>query len=245
MNNLRPNVMARALAAAADHSYQLDAARGSFVGHTRQSLTTPHAVICADPPWLFDDKLPGASRGAEKNYAVMTVEDLCAMQLPMIADDAILALWRVSSMVEEAYRVVRAWGFEPKAEIVWRKRTKKGKRHFGMGRLTRGEHETAILATRGRYSHLVKAKNIRSTFSAPVPSDEKGRPIHSAKPEKFSAVMEKLARGPYCELFSRRQRPGWTCVGKEMPTSVALANEIGVSQSTICRVKRGETWRHV
>lgn len=216
MNNLRPNVLARALAAAAGATYTLDIARGAFVGMTQQALTTPHHVICADPPWLFDDKLPGASRGAEKNYDVMSIEDLCNMQLPMIAEDAILALWRVGAMVEEAYEVARAWGFEPKSEIVWRKKTKHGKRHFGMGRLVRWEHETAILATRGRYSKLVTAKNIRSTFSAPVPSDAKGRPIHSAKPEKFAAIMEKLARGPYCELFARRQRPGWTCVGKEM-----------------------------
>ena len=27
--------------------------------------------------------------------------------------------------------------------------------------------------------------------------------------------------GPYLELFARRQRPGWTCLGNEMPTTEA------------------------
>ena len=219
MNDTRPNVLARALAAAAEGAkFTVDMIRdGSFIGHTRQSLTTPHHVVCADPPWLFDDKLPGQGRGAAKNYDLMSVEDLCGMQLPMIAEDAILALWRVGAMVEEAYRVVRAWGFTPTSEMIWRKKTKNGKRHFGMGRLVRWEHEGVVLATRGRYTRLVTAKNIRSTFSAPTPCDARGKAIHSAKPEKFYDLMEKLAQGPYCELFARRQRPGWTCVGKEMP----------------------------
>lgn len=85
-------------------------------------MGTKVAALCADPPWKFGDKLPGKSRGAEKNYTVMTTEEIMRLPLPPLADDGLLFLWRVSSMVEDAYRVMRAWGFEPKTEIVWRKR---------------------------------------------------------------------------------------------------------------------------
>jgi N6-adenosine-specific RNA methylase IME4 len=165
-------------------------------------------AICADPPWKFGDKLPGVSRGAEKNYPVMTVDELCAFPIPPMATDAYLFLWRVSSMVEEAYRVGRAWGFVPKSEIVWEKLTSGGLPWFGMGRHVRASHETAILFVRGKPKP--QSRSVRSRFAAPV-----GR--HSEKPEAFYDLVEKLATGPYVELFARRQRSGWTCLGNELP----------------------------
>ena len=111
-------------------------------------------------------------------------------------------------MVPEAYQVVRAWGYVPKTEIVWVKRTRTGKRWFGMGRTVRAEHEVCIVATRGK--PRVRSHRIRSTFEASVPA--RG---HSAKPEAFADLVESLCDGPYVELFARRQRPGWTCLGNQ------------------------------
>jgi N6-adenosine-specific RNA methylase IME4 len=76
-----------------------------------------------------------------------------------------------------------------------------------MGRTVRGEHETAIVAHRGRPQTVNKA--IRSTFDAPVGQ-------HSEKPEAFYRIVEQLRPGPYCELFARRRRDGWTSVGDEI-----------------------------
>lgn len=166
-------------------------------------------VICADPPWSFGDKLPGAGRGAEKHYAVMSVEDICDFAVPPSEPDALLFMWRVSSQVEEAMRVIRAWGFKPHSEIVWEKLTSTGKPFFGMGRIVRGAHETCIIATKGR-TPKVADKAVRSRFAAPA-----GR--HSEKPEAFYDLVERLIPGgPYCELFARRVRPGWTCLGNEV-----------------------------
>jgi N6-adenosine-specific RNA methylase IME4 len=176
----------------------------------RQAVT-PFRVVVADPPWSFNDKLPGDSRGAEKNYSVMTqsdIENFLRVQAFSVAPDAVLFCWRVSSQVEEAYRVVRAWGFVPKSEIVWRKLTKTGKEHFGMGRIVRASHETCIIAKRGKIDPAVR--NIRSTFEAPTG-------IHSEKPAEFFRIVESLfPGGPYLELFARQPRPGWTCVGDEV-----------------------------
>lgn len=164
-------------------------------------------VLVADPPWSFGDKLPGKNRGAAKNYSVLSVEGICRFELPPLARDAWLFLWRVSSQVEEAYRVVRAWGFVPKSEIVWEKVTSGGKAHFGMGRYVRASHETCIVATRGRVKPL--SRSVRSRFAAPTGE-------HSEKPAAFYAIVESLAAGPYVELFARRQRQGWTCLGDEL-----------------------------
>lgn len=167
-----------------------------------------YRVLCADPPWAFGDKLPGDSRGAEKNYRVLTLDDIKAFPLPDLEDDCILFLWRVSAMQEEALAVVRAWGFVPKTEIVWKKKTKHGKRWFGMGRYCRAEHESCIIAVRGKMPP--KVKNVRSTFSAPIG-------IHSEKPEAFYKIVEKMYDGPYVELFGRRLRDGWKVLGDQAP----------------------------
>lgn len=170
-------------------------------------ISFPAAVIVADPPWSFGDSLPGKSRGAAKNYGTMTVDDICNYQLPPIATDAALFLWRVSAMQAEALRVVDAWGFKLKTEIVWLKRTVHGKRHFGMGRILRAEHEMCLIATRGKPA--VHARNIRSTFEAKT-----GK--HSEKPEELFEIVEQLYDGPFVELFARRKRDGWQCYGEEL-----------------------------
>lgn len=167
----------------------------------------PFVVLAADPPWLFGDSLPGDTRGASSNYPCMPLGDIMDFRLPPIADDAVLFLWRVSAMVEEAYQVVRAWGFTPKSELVWRKLTSTGKRHFGMGRYVRMEHETCIIATRGRCP--VEDRSVRSVFDAPIG-------LHSQKPDEFFSIVEKLyPTGPYLEVFSRKPRSGWWSLGNE------------------------------
>lgn len=176
---------------------------------SRDSLSEPARVVVADPPWSFGDKLPGKGRGAEKHYVVLDQAGIEAFPLPPIAADALLFLWRVASQPEEACRVVRAWGFTPKSEIVWLKKSSGGKPHFGMGRYVRFAHEVCIIASRGRGLLQIRDHSVRSTFEAPT-----GR--HSEKPEVFYDIVERLSAGPYVELFARRHRPGWQCFGNEL-----------------------------
>jgi N6-adenosine-specific RNA methylase IME4 len=132
--------------------------------------------------------------------------------LPPLEDDAVLFMWRVAALQMEATVVATNWGFTIKSELVWIKTTKTGKRHFGMGRQVRAEHETCLIATRGRISP--KVKNVRSTFTAPAGE-------HSAKPDEFYEIVERMYDGPYVELFARRQREGWKCFGNQLPNGGA------------------------
>lgn len=175
-----------------------------------------YKVLCADPPWPFKDKLPGKHRGALKNYKTMPVNEIARFPLPPLADDCLLFLWRVAAMQQEALDVVWAWGFEPvQTELIWLKKTVDGNRWFGMGRILRAEHEVCLVAKRGR--PRINDHSTRTTFVTDVDgfSAQVGR--HSEKPEVFYDIVEKLADGPYVELFARRQRTGWTCLGNEMP----------------------------
>jgi len=207
--------------------------------------TRLYTVVVEDPPWPFDDKLPGEGRGADKQYETkLTIEQITSCQgfsfhYPRTDDDAINFMWRVSSQVEEAYAAVRARGFTPKSEMVWCKRTKNGKRHIGMGHTVRAEHETCIISVKGSSKFVVHDNSVRSVFEAPVPLYEDDHPkvlsgekkagsvIHSAKPLEFYAIVEKMCAGPYVELFGRPTctnwyRPGWTVYGNEIPGGVAV-----------------------
>lgn len=171
----------------------------------------PARVLYVDDPWLFGDALPGGGRGAVKHYPCMPLADLVRFPLPPLADDCVLAMWRVASMQAEALALVHARGFPPpQAEIVWIKTvegTKPTKRtRMGMGRMTRAVHEVCLISRRGKLD--VKAHDEVSAVFAP-------RGEHSAKPEAVAEKLERLFPGPYVELFARRQRPGWTCLGLE------------------------------
>lgn len=197
-------------------------------------------VFAADPPWFCDDQLPGDGRGATKHYDAMPTKDICALKIPATEEDAILCLWRLSSMVQDALDVCSAWGFTPKSELTWIKLAAREherrldeeaqfgagmgskeavdfffqnvvKLHTGMGRYTRLRHETCIIATRGRGARLIESHSIPSVFFAPVRE-------HSRKPDEFFKIIERLVKGPYVELFARRKRPGWICLGNAVGT---------------------------
>lgn len=187
-------------------------------------MIKPFKVIVADPPWLFGDKLPGETRGASNQYSCMPTWMICAMAEnagrvimgQLIADDAILFLWRVAAMQQDALDVARFWNFQIKTDLVWLKKTTDGLRWFGMGRTLRAEHETCLVCTRGTPRLL--NHSTRSTFVTDL--DLAGLSArarrHSEKPEEFYEIVERLSDGPYLELFARKQRPGWTCIGNEL-----------------------------
>jgi len=146
----------------------------------------------------------------------MSLSAIMRMPLPPIHKDAVLFLWRVSSMVEEAYQVVRAWDFVPKSEIVWNKTMPDGEKDaIGIGHIVRGSHETCIVARRGK---LIKptSKSERTSFRAPRTTE------HSEKPEEFYRIVERLYPlelwpEAHVELFARKRRKGWIQEGDELP----------------------------
>jgi N6-adenosine-specific RNA methylase IME4 len=180
-------------------------------------------VLLADPDWQFGDALPGPKRGASKHYACSPAKEIASYALPPLAPDCLLLLWRVAAMQREALDVAAAWGFTIKTEGVWRKLTKNGKQHFGMGRYLRASHETFLVGVREAHKTKVADRSIRSTFEA------EGEPqlldldfdavvgAHSVKPDRIYEIAEALVpKGPYLELFARRRRSGWFQEGDEL-----------------------------
>ena len=185
-------------------------------------------VIIADPPWSFGDKLRMSStpRGAEANYATMPTTDVMELAVgPLMEPDSVGAVWVPDALLQDGLSVLKAWGFEHRQVWTWVK-TAKGEERldpdgvpddlamaFGMGRLARACCEHLLVGVRGRpYPHL-RDRSTRNVFlHAALP--------HSQKPETVQDALERMfPEGPHLELFARRQRPGWVCVGNEAPAS--------------------------
>lgn len=82
---------------------------------------------------------------------------------------------------------------------------------FGMGRLFRQTHEICLIGTNNNkvYKHL-ENKSQRSVCLAENLK-------HSAKPDDLQISLEAMfPKGKKLELFARRIRPGWTCLGNEI-----------------------------
>lgn len=181
---------------------------------TIQNFKAPCCVLVADPPWQTDDSY--GPRGAASKYkSLLTVDEICSYTLPKLAKRGVLFLWTIESMAEEAYRVVRAWGFTPKTSMIWVKQTSGGKRAFGTGCYVRAEHERVIIATRGKGAFRPVIQNVRSTFTAKVGG-------HSEKPVEFFRIVESMYPikpnqvGSHVELFARQRREGWVQSGNEL-----------------------------
>lgn len=176
----------------------------------------PASCLVADPAWSYGDKLPGPGRGAAKHYSTMSLSEIQRMPLPPLARDCWLFLWRLHTHQEEALAVAEAWGFgrRPCSELVWVKQTLDGSRvRIGMGRAFRMAHEVCLVFRRGRPSRA--SASVPSVILAP-------RLEHSRKPAAFyEAVDSFVGDVPKVELFARRQWPGWTCFGDEMPSQSA------------------------
>ncbi|BCX17355.1 MAG: DNA methyltransferase [Geminicoccaceae bacterium] len=170
-----------------------------------------YGVIYADPPWTFSTySVKGKGRSPEAHYDCMSLEDL--KKLPVgdwAAPDSVLLLWATDPLLDKAFELIRAWGFTYKTVgFYWVKLNKSGRGFFtGLGFWTRANPEPCLLATKGRPKRL--ASDVAKLVVSP-------RREHSRKPDEIYERIERLAPGPYLELFARTARPGWDAWGAEV-----------------------------
>jgi N6-adenosine-specific RNA methylase IME4 len=177
-------------------------------GVTTKAAQVPsgkYRVIYADPPWEYGNAGLTEYGHAKSHYPTMPLDDLCAMPVQEWAeDDAVLFLWATSPMLENAFQVIRAWGFKYKTSFVW----DKVKHNFGHYNSVR--HEFLLVCTRG--SCTPDAGKLFDSVQTIERSDR-----HSEKPEEFRKIIETLyTRGARLELFARAKHPGWSSFGNQL-----------------------------
>lgn len=173
-----------------------------------------YGTISADPPWSFksysdSDRGVIPARG-DQPYRAMKAEELLALPVAdLAAKDCVLHMWTISSHIDQSIALGQAWGFTFKSlGLVWVKTQKSDPEapKMGMGKWFRQEAEIALLFTKGSPSRL--DAGVRQVILEPARE-------HSRKPDEALARFERLAAGPYVELFSRASREGWDAMGDE------------------------------
>jgi N6-adenosine-specific RNA methylase IME4 len=163
--------------------------------------TEKYRIVYADPPWLYSNTQPDYFGEQRDHYPVMPLEEICAIPVKdWVEDDAVLFLWATSPILEDAFKVVRAWGFEYKASFVWDKI-----KHV-MGHYNSVRHELLLICTRGSCQ-----PDDRQLFDS-VQNIERGK--HSAKPVEFYDIIEtNYTHGRRLTMFARGEREGWDVYG--------------------------------
>jgi len=163
---------------------------------------TKFATIVIDPPWDWGDEGDVNQMGrAKPDYSTMSIDDLLALPVGNMADeDCHLYLWITNRSLPKGFRLIERWGFRYITALTW------VKPHFGMGNYFRGQTEHVLFAVKG--SQPLKRKDLGTVFNAP-----RGKG-HSAKPDEFYELVESASLGPFLELFSRSDRPGWVAWGE-------------------------------
>ena len=186
-----------------------------------------YEIIYADPPWQFNNKKTGGSMksGAASKYLTTGIEGLKSMPVGDIAaDNAVLFMWYVGAMPQEAIDLVHAWGFTIKNMngFVWNKLTQKNKPHFGMGFYTRAGSESVVIATKGKFKPA--SKSVRAVFNADEQIQFEGKAIkHSRKPPQVRDLIVELCGDlPRLEMFARESAEGWDVFGNEAPNSIEI-----------------------
>lgn len=196
-------------------------------------MSKKYSIIYADPAWQFSNKKTGGSMksSAKSKYMTTSIEELKAMDVnALAADDALLVMWWVGSMPQEAIDLVNAWGFTLKNMngIVWNKLTKNNNPHFGMGFYTRAGSESCLIATKGKFKPA--SRSVRAVFRAEEQIQFEGKILrHSEKPKQVRELIIELAGDlPRLEMFNRDD--GWDVFGNESKNSILINKKAAIKR---------------
>jgi N6-adenosine-specific RNA methylase IME4 len=170
-------------------------------------------TILADPPWQFENRTGKMAPEHKRlnRYPTMTLDEIAGLPVPeVLMDTAHLYLWVPNALLPDGLKVLQAWGFTYKTNLIWYKTRKDGgPDRRGVGFYFRNVTEVILFGTRG--------KNVRTL--APARSQENiivsQKREHSRKPDEQYKLIEDCSPGPYLEMFARGNRANWVCWGNQ------------------------------
>lgn len=178
-----------------------------FLGNRR------FGTILVDPPWRFTNRTGKVAPEHRRltRYDTLSVDEIAT--LPVIehaADKAHCYLWVPNALLPEGLRVLSAWGFEYKTNIIWHKiRKDGGSDGRGVGFYFRNVTEIILFGVRGKNARTLDPGRSQVNFVASRKRE------HSRKPDEQYQIIESCSWGPYLELFGRGVRNNWTVWGDQ------------------------------
>ena len=169
--------------------------------------------ILADPPWQFVNrtgKMAPEHRRLSR-YGTMEMASISALPVANIsAPTSHLYLWVPNALLPEGLRVMQAWGFSYKSNIVWHKLRKDGGSDGrGVGFYFRNVTELVLFGVRGKSARTLQPGRTQVNYIGTRKRE------HSRKPDELYGIIEACSPGPRLELFARGARAGWTVWGNQ------------------------------
>ncbi|MFC0684664.1 MT-A70 family methyltransferase [Novosphingobium clariflavum] len=189
-----------------------------------------YQLALMDPAWAtrnYDgtDRTPTQKRG-EDHYPTMTLDELKALEVgEIMAKNSLIAMWVISSHLDQAFELARHWGFTFRTDLfIWLKQKLLFANQIdmftgdipppkmSMGRHTRNQAEACWLFGRGKGLPVLN-HDVRQVIIEP-PTE------HSRKPAEQYDRLARLYGEPEkircLEMFSRTPRKGWDAWGNEV-----------------------------
>lgn len=178
-------------------------------------------TVVIDPPWAYDrDGGLGSNRAAADQYQTMTNAAIAALPVRDMAErNSHIYLWTTNPRLFKEgddglgpREMLDVWGFRYVTMLTWHKLGSPG-----MGWYFRGDTEHVLFGVRGK-APIPAELRVSNIFAAP-------RTVHSAKPDRFYEIVERVSPGPWLEVFARRRRVGWGAWGHEAPDEGAALTQ--------------------
>jgi N6-adenosine-specific RNA methylase IME4 len=170
------------------------------------------ATILADPPWQFQNRTGKVAPEHRRLLRYPTMELAEIMALPVArfaAAQSHLYLWVPNALLMEGLKVMEAWGFTYKTNMVWYKiRKDGGPDGRGVGFYFRNVTELVLFGVRGSMRTLPPGRTQVNLLAT-------RKREHSRKPDELYQIIEACSPGPYLELFARFRQSGWRQWGNE------------------------------
>src|SRR5271165_1031865 len=170
-------------------------------------------TLLADPPWQFQNRTGKIAPEHKRlsRYGTLNLDEIKSIPAHRSAANVChLYLWVPNALLAEGLRVMEAWGFQYKSNIVWRKiRKDGGSDGRGVGFYFRNVTEIVLFGVRGKNARTLQPGRTQVNYL------ETRKREHSRKPDEIYPIIEACSPGPRIELFARGVRPGWAVWGNE------------------------------
>lgn len=183
-------------------------------------------TVLMDPPW-FERGGGKIKRGADRHYDLLKTKTMpeVVAGCPYWGnwqESVHLYMWVTNTYLcnGDALWLAKELGFRPITLLTW------AKTRIGLGQYFRGQTEHVLfcvkgptLFTEGTHSTLLGGDKI------PHPVDEKGKRIHSRKPDQLHRLIEEASPGKHLEIFARVPQENWLTWGNELEDWITLEEE--------------------
>ncbi len=170
-------------------------------------------TVLADPPWRFTNRTGKVAPEHQRlnRYDTLSLDEIAELPIKQFMNNTSHCyLWCPNAMLPDGLRILEAWEFEYKTNLIWHKiRKDGGPDGRGVGFYFRNVTELVLFGVRGKKARTLAPGRSQVNFMATRKRE------HSRKPDEQYEIIEACSWGPYLELFGRGQREGWTVWGDQ------------------------------